>query len=176
MSITRARLEGMIENIKNELKQLESTKANAEAKKNGAVKALAALDKPVTPSDIAPDGPFENPSDKPSGTTPVTPSEKPSVNDNTKPSQTVTADTVATQTVDAKVTTNGQVSVQAIQAAYNKVTTQKETDKVLDRRGVPTYKAATSLPTTGDKESTTFAILGMTLLSLGAIGMKKRKI
>lgn len=151
----------MIENIKNELKQLESTKANAEAKKNGAIKALAALDKPVTP-----DTPSETPSDKPSETKPVTPNDKPSVTDDTKPSQ----------TVDAKATANGQVSVQAIQAAYNKVTTQKETDKVLDRRGVPTYKAATSLPTTGDKESTTFAILGMTLLSLGAIGMKKRKI
>lgn len=177
--LMRAKVEFAIENIKNELKQLESTKANAEAKKNGAAKALAALDKPVTPdtpSDIVPDEPSNKPSDKPSGTTPVTPSEKPSATDDTKPSQTVTPDTVANQTVDAKGTTNGQVSVQTIQAAYNKVTTQKETDKVLDRRGVPTYKAATSLPTTGDKESTTFAILGMTLLSLGAIGMKKRKI
>lgn len=169
--LIRAKVEFAIENIKNELKQLESTKANAEAKKNGAIKALAALDKPVTP-----DTPSETPSDKPSETTPVTPNEKPSVTDDTKPSQTVTPDTVANQTVDAKTTTNGQVSVQAIQAAYNKVTTQKETDKVLDRRGVPTYKAATTLPTTGDKESTTFAILGMTVLSLGAIGMKKRKI
>ena len=166
--LTRARLEGTIENLKNELKQLESTKANAESKKNGAIKALAALDKPVTSS--------ETPSDKPSEITSVAPSEKPSATDDTKPNQTVTADTVANQTVDAKATTNGQVSVQTIQAAYNKVTTQKETDKVLDRRGIPTYKAATSLPTTGDKESTTFAILGMTLLSLGAIGMKKRKI
>lgn len=170
-TLTRTRLTGEIEHIKYALKQLESTKANAEAKKNGAAKALAALDKPVTP-----DTPSETPSDKPSETKPVTPNDKPSVNDDTKPSQTVTPDIVANQTVDAKTTANGQVSVQAIQAAYNKVTTQKETDKVLDRRGVPTYKAATALPTTGDKESTTFAILGMTVLSLGAIGMKKRKI
>lgn len=169
--LTRARLEGEVEHIKYVLKQLESTKANAEIKKNGAIKALAALDKPVTP-----DTPSETPSDKPSETKPVTPNGKPSVTDDTKPSQTVTPDIVVNQTVDAKTTANGQVSVQAIQAAYNKVTTQKETDKVLDRRGVPTYKAATALPTTGDKESTTFAILGMTVLSLGAIGMKKRKI
>lgn len=176
--LIRAKVEFAIENIKNELKQLESTKANAEAKKNGAAKALAALDKPVTPSDIVPDEqPSNKPSNKPSGTTPVTPSKKPSATDNTKPSQSVVPSTVTSaQTVGSKTTTNGQVSVQTIQAAYNKVTTQKETDKVLDRRGVPTYKAATSLPTTGDKESTTFAILGMTLLSLGAIGMKKRKI
>ncbi|MGF0070345.1 SEC10/PgrA surface exclusion domain-containing protein [Streptococcus orisratti] len=170
--LIRAKVEFAIENIKNELKQLESTKANAEAKKNGAIKALIALDKPVTP-----DTPSETPSDKPSETKPVTPNKKPSATDNTKPSQSVAPSTVdSTQTVDAKTTANGQVSVQAIQAAYNKVTTQKETDKVLDRRGVPTYKAATALPTTGDKESTTFAILGMTVLSLGAIGMKKRKI
>lgn len=164
-TLTRTRLTGEIEHIKYALKQLESTKANAEAKKNSAIKALATLDKPVTP-----DTPSETPSDKPSETKPVTPNDKPSVTDDTKPSQTVTPDIVANQIIDAKTTKPIVEPVQVNnKALVNKAATQALTAN-------QTAQASSSLPSTGEKESILeMAGIGMILgLIAGKLGPRRK--
>ena len=62
-----------------------------------------------------------------------------------------------------------------ITAAYHEVVTKAETQKVIDRRGVPTYQATAELPNTGDDNTATFTLMGLAITAMGMFGAIKLK-
>lgn len=62
-----------------------------------------------------------------------------------------------------------------ITAAYHEVVTKAETQKVIDRRGVPTYQATAELPNTGDDNTATFTLMGLAIAVMGMFGATKLK-
>ena len=79
-----------------------------------------------------------------------------------------------TPTTDTKPSESAQTDTNG-QAAYHEVVTKAETQKVIDRRGVPTYQATAELPNTGDDNTATFTLMGLAITAMGMFGAIKLK-
>lgn len=97
------------------------------------------------------------------------------------PKQTNTNDQAAKEGTKSAVSANVATplsttpSPTAITAAYHEVVTKAETQKVIDRRGVPTYQATAELPNTGDDNTVTFTLMGLAIAVMGMFGATKLK-
>lgn len=83
-------------------------------------------------------------------------------------------ETPVTPTTDTKPSESAQTDTNG-QAAYHEVVTKAETQKVIDRRGVPTYQATAELPNTGDDNTATFTLMGLAITAMGMFGAIKLK-
>ena len=83
-------------------------------------------------------------------------------------------ETPVTPTTDTKPSESAQTDTNG-QAAYHEVVTKAETQKVIDRLGVPTYQATAELPNTGDDNTTTFTLMGLAITAMGMFGAIKLK-
>lgn len=135
-----------------ELNEARDKKASIEQDIATLTSEIASLDEQIKEVDSKKDEPVvpNTPTTPDKPETPVTPTT------DTKPSE------------SAQTDTNGQ-------AAYHEVVTKAETQKVIDRRGIPTYQATAELPNTGDDNTATFTLMGLAITAMGMFGAIKLK-